>query len=78
MKEKPLEHQIYVSQIFSITLAILLTLGVSLHYNLVTKRNSLDMNIKNAGIFISGMPEVADILKRGSPLRLLINVWICW
>ncbi len=67
MKEKPLEHQIYVSQIFSITLAILLTLGVSLHYNLVTKRNSLDMNIKNAGIFISGMPEVADILKNGQP-----------
>ncbi len=67
MKEKPLEHQIYVSQIFSITLAILLTLGVSLHYNLVTKSNSLDMNIKNAGIFISDMPEVADILKKGQP-----------
>nr|WP_288825234.1 sensor histidine kinase [uncultured Clostridium sp.] len=67
MKEKPLEHQIYVSQIFSIILAILLSLGVSLHYNLVTKRNSLDMNIKNAGIFISALPEVADMLKKGQP-----------
>ncbi|WP_367566989.1 ATP-binding protein [Lacrimispora sp.] len=67
MKEKPLEYQIYVSQVFSIILAILLSLGVSLHYNLVTNKNSLDMNIKNAGIFISRMPGVADMLKKEQP-----------
>lgn len=67
MKEKPLEHQIYMSQIFGITLAILLSLGVSLHYNLITKQNSLDMNIRNTGIFLSESKEVVDILKIGSP-----------
>ncbi len=67
MKEKPLEHQIYLSQIFGITLAILLSLGVSLHYNLVTKKNSLDMNIRNTGIFLSESKEVVDILENGAP-----------
>lgn len=66
MKEKPLEHQIYITQIFGITLAILLSLGVSLYYNLVTKQNSLDMNIRNTGVLLSETPEVADILKKGS------------
>lgn len=73
MREKPLEHQIYVSQIFSIVLAILLALGVSLHYNLVTKRISLDMNIRNAGIFISGMPEVTDMLNKQQPSEAFNN-----
>ncbi|WP_124067653.1 sensor histidine kinase [Clostridium sp. E02] len=66
MKEKPLEHHIYVSQLLGITLSILLSLGISLHYNLVTKRNSLDMNIKNAGIIISQSPEVILLLKSGT------------
>jgi sensor histidine kinase regulating citrate/malate metabolism len=67
MKDKPLEHQIYLSQLFGITLAILLSLGVSLYYNLMTKQSSLDRNISNAGILLSESPEVEDILKRGTP-----------
>lgn len=66
MKEKPLEHQIYLSQIFGITLAILLSLGISLYYNLITKQSSLDMNIRNTGMLLSESQEVIDILKNGS------------
>jgi sensor histidine kinase regulating citrate/malate metabolism len=67
VKEKPLEHQLYLSQLLCIVLAILISLFVSLHYTLLTKRDSLDMNITNMGLFISSLPEVADLLKENSP-----------
>lgn len=67
MKKKTLEHQIYMSQILGITLAILLSLGISLRYNLVTKQKSLDRNITNTGILLSESPDVVHMLKKGSP-----------
>lgn len=66
MKEKSLEHQIYMSQIFSITLTILLSIGVFLHYNLESKQKDLDINMLNTGILLSESPEVEQMLNSGS------------
>ncbi|TCK89131.1 sensor histidine kinase regulating citrate/malate metabolism [Natranaerovirga hydrolytica] len=67
MKEKPLEHQLYLSQLFCIALAIMISLVVSLYYTLETKKASLDMNISNTGLLISTLPEAADLLTEELP-----------
>ncbi len=67
MKQKPLEYQIYISQITGIVLAVFISLGISLYYNLTTKQNSLDQNISNAGLLLSESWEVQNLLSSGSP-----------
>lgn len=62
MQKGTLEHQIYLSQILGIALAILISLGISLYYNLHNKQESLDQNIKNAALLLSESSEVYGLL----------------
>ena len=62
MQKGTLEHQIYISQILGIALSILISLGISLYYNLIDKQASLDQNIGNAALLLSESSEVHDLL----------------
>lgn len=62
MQKGTLEQRIYLSQILGISLAILISLGISLDYNLSNKQESLDQNIGNTALLLSESSEVYDLL----------------
>lgn len=64
---KKIEHQLYHFQILSISIAILLSMSISLYVTIKEERDSLDRTISNVAAMISSMPEVIEVVESGTP-----------
>lgn len=64
---KSLEQQLYYSFFFTSILVILLSLGITLYYDISRQRMDMDKSISGTATYIASMPEVTAMLEAGYP-----------
>lgn len=62
-----LERQLYYSFFFISALVILLSLGITLYYDISRQRRDMDDSISGTAAYIAAMPEVISMLEDGYP-----------
>lgn len=62
-----LEYQLYYSFFFISMLVTLLSLGITLYYDINRQRREVDASISGTAAFIASMPDVVSMLEAGYP-----------
>lgn len=62
-----LEHQLYYSFFFISMLVTLLSLGITLYYDIYRQRKEVDSSISGIASYIASMPDVVSMLEAGYP-----------
>ncbi|MEG0813555.1 MAG: ATP-binding protein [Clostridium sp.] len=68
--KKSLEQHLYYSFFFISTLVILLSLGITLYYDINRQRRDVDTSISGTAAYIASMPDVISMLEAGYPSPL--------
>ena len=66
-KKLPLEKRMFISFVAVATALLLLTLGITLYFDIDRQNRNIDANISNTAAYIASMDSVGAMLENGYP-----------